>query len=87
MFTNIEMSNSPVANGAATMGISLARLFQGEGFIPNKRYQKELAEQNHKSFPDDITDVAYDQYAPLLGLTREVLDNLCERDLKFYAET
>jgi len=57
-------------------GYLIGKIVPGEGFFPNKRYQKELAEQKHLSFPDSITDVAYGQYALLLGLTRDVLDKL-----------
>ena len=57
-------------------GYLIGKIVPGEGFFPNKRYQKELAEQNHKTFPDGITDVAYGQYALLLGITRDVLDKL-----------
>ena len=57
-------------------GYLIGKIVPGEGFFPNKRYQKELAEQNHKSFPDGITDVAYGQYALLLDITKDVLDKL-----------
>ena len=61
---------------SSNYGYLIGKIIPGEGFFPNKRYQKELAEQNSKSFPDGITDVAYGQYALLLGITRDVLEKL-----------
>ena len=57
-------------------GYLIGKIVPGEGFFPNKRYQKELAEQMKKAFPDGITDVAYGQYALLLKLTQDVLEQL-----------
>ena len=57
-------------------GYLIGKIIPGEGFIPNKRYQKELAEQMQKTFSDGITDVAYGQYALLLKITRDVLEQL-----------
>ena len=43
-------------------GYLIGKIVPGEGFFPNKRYQKELAEQKHMSFPDGITDVTFMWY-------------------------
>ena len=57
-------------------GYLIGKIVPGEGFFPNKRYQKELADQIQESFQDGITDVAYGQYALLLHLTRDILEKL-----------
>ena len=57
-------------------GYLIGKIVPGEGFFPNKRYQKELAEQNQETFPDGITDVAYGQYALLLNITQDILEML-----------
>ena len=57
-------------------GYLIGKIIAGEGFIPNKRYQRELEEQNAERFSDSITDVAYGQYALLQLLSADVLDKL-----------
>jgi hypothetical protein len=75
-YTNTVRDNSPVENGAMTGDTLSVRLLPGKGFIPNKRYQRELEEQNAERFSDSITDVAYGQYALLQLLSADVLDKL-----------
>ncbi len=57
-------------------GYLIGKIIPGEGFFPNKRYQKELAEQEQPSFPDGITDVAYGNYALLMQLSNDILEKL-----------
>ena len=61
---------------SSNYGYLIGKIIPGEGFFPNKRYQKELAEQGMLSFPEGITDVAYGQYALLLSLTQDILEKL-----------
>ena len=57
-------------------GYLIGKIIPGEGFFPNKRYQKELEEQEQPSFPDGITDVAYGNYALLMELSKDILEKL-----------
>lgn len=57
-------------------GYLIGKIIPGEGFLPNKRYQKELAEKESPSFPDAITDVCYGSYALLMHLSADILDGL-----------
>ena len=57
-------------------GYLIGKIIPGEGFFPNKRYQKELAEQEPLSFPDGITDVCYGNYALLMHLSTDIFDKL-----------
>ena len=47
---------------SSNYGYLIGKIIPGEGFFPNKRYQKELTEQELLSFPDGITDVCYGSY-------------------------
>ena len=58
-------------------GYCIGKIIPDTGFIPNKRYIKELEEQQGAVFSDSMTDVAYGQYALLRTLTADVLDRLC----------
>ena len=66
----------PSGKWSSDYGYLIGKIIPEQGFFPNKRYQKELAEQQHKTFPDGITDVAYGQYSLLLKLTQDVLEQL-----------
>ena len=57
-------------------GYLIGKIIAGEGFFPNKRYQKELEEQKKERFSDRITDLSYGQYALLQFLSRDVLEKL-----------
>ncbi len=57
-------------------GYLIGKIIPGEGFFPNKRYQKELAGQEPLSFPDGITDVCYGNYALLMHLSTDVFEKL-----------
>lgn len=66
-------------------GYLIGKIIPGEGFVPNKRYRKELEEQKEKTksalavadFPDDgITDVAYGQYAFMYALSQDIFVRL-----------
>ena len=71
----------PNGKWSSNYGYLIGKIVPGEGFFPNKRYQKELASQHLASqgqsfFPDGITDVAYGQYALLQHLSGDILDKL-----------
>ena len=71
-------------------GYLIGKIVPGEGFFPNKRYQKELSEQSQIAFPNGITDVAYGQYALLIYLSQDILEMLTtcfpqERALQIYS--
>ena len=72
-YSSVKLSSGQWSND---YGYLIGKIIPGEGFFPNKRYQKELSEQYPDSFPDGITDVAYGQYALLLHLTKDILDKL-----------
>ncbi len=72
-YSSVKLSSG---QWSSDYGYLIGKIIPGEGFIPNKRYQKELAEQNQVVFPDGITDVAYGQYALLLQLSHDVLEKL-----------
>ena len=57
-------------------GYLIGKIVPEEGFFPNKRYQKELAESGKMSFPDGITDVSYGKYALLMFLSQDILEKL-----------
>lgn len=57
-------------------GYCIGKIIPEIGFIPNRRYQKELEEQRQISFSDSTTDVAYGQYALLQEISRDVLAKL-----------
>ena len=59
-YSSVKLSSGQWSND---YGYLIGKIIPGEGFFPNKRYQKELSEQYPDSFPDGITDVAYGQYA------------------------
>lgn len=66
----------PSGKWSSDYGYCIGKIVPEVGFCPNKRYQKELDEQNGAEFSDSITDVAYGQYALLKTLTSDVLDKL-----------
>lgn len=57
-------------------GYLIGKIIPGEGFLPNKRYLKELSEANQNAFSDVITDVAYGNYALLIHLSGDVIEKL-----------
>ena len=59
-------------------GYLIGKIIAGEGFVPNKRYLRELEEERGERFSDEITDVAYGQYALLQYLSGDVLEKLNE---------
>ena len=63
---------------SSNYGYLIGKIIPGEGFFPNKRYLKELAEQELLSFPDGITDVSYGSYALLMFLSKDILEKLKE---------
>ena len=65
----------PSGKWSSDYGYLIGKIIPGVGFFPNKRYKKELDEQNY-SFPDVITDVCYGKYALLMHLSSDILDLL-----------
>ena len=61
---------------SSNYGYLIGKIIPGEGFFPNKRYQKELTEQELLSFPDGITDVCYGSYALLMHLSTDIFEKL-----------
>lgn len=59
-------------------GYLIGKIIAGEGFIPNKRYLKELEEERQERFSDETTDLAYGQYALLQFLSKDILEKLNE---------
>ena len=57
-------------------GYLIGKIIESVGFVPNKRYQKELDSLGQHKFVDETTDVAYGQYALLLFLSQEVYERL-----------
>ena len=66
----------PSGKWSSDYGYLIGKILPEKGFIPNKRYLKELADQGKTVFSDGITDVAYGQYALLLFLSQDVLVRL-----------
>ncbi|MDO5133794.1 MAG: transposase [Eubacteriales bacterium] len=80
----------PSGKWSSDYGYLIGKILSEKGFIPNKRYLKELSEQGTVVFSDGITDVAYGQYALLSYLSRDVLEKLeacfpVERAAQIYA--
>ena len=57
-------------------GYLIGKILEDTGFLPNKRYLKELADQGKHKFIDETTDVCYGKYALLLSLSEDVLQRL-----------
>lgn len=57
----------------------IGKVIPGTGFIPNKRYIKELADAGTPYYPDEITVVDYGQYALLEILSADVYEQLKKR--------
>lgn len=68
----------PSGKWSSNYGYLIGKIIPGEGFCPNKRYLKELQEQEEVPFTDAITDVAYGQYALLQSLSADVYKMLKE---------
>lgn len=73
----------PSGKWSNNRGVLIGKIIPGEGFLPNKRYQREFAAQEQTQvqnvqtqFSDEITDVAYGQYALLSKLSQDVLEKL-----------
>ena len=66
----------PSGKWSSNYGYLIGKILPEKGFFPNKRYLKEMAVQDKVSFPDEITDVAYGQYALLMFLSQDILKKL-----------
>ncbi|MCR5420345.1 MAG: transposase [Lachnospiraceae bacterium] len=72
-------------------GYLIGKIVPGEGFVANKRYLQELADEKKVEYSNEITDVQYGKYALLISLSQEkVLENLkkcfiTERAYQIYA--
>ena len=66
----------PSGKWSSDYGYLIGKILPEKGFFPNKRYLKEMAVQDKVSFPDEITDVAYGQYALLMFLSQDILKKL-----------
>lgn len=66
----------PSGKWSSDYGYLIGKILSDKGFIPNKRYLKELSEQGTVIFSDGITDVAYGQYALLHHLSHDILEKL-----------
>lgn len=66
----------PSGKWSSDYGYLIGKILSDKGFIPNKRYLKELGEQGSVTFSDGITDVAYGQYALLHHLSNDILEKL-----------
>ncbi len=68
----------PSGQWSNNWGYLIGKIIANEGFIPNKRYQRELEAQKFEQYSDKITDVSYGQYALLQYLSADVLEILKE---------
>ena len=66
----------PSGKWSSDYGYLIGKILLDQGFIPNKRYLKEMNEQGTVVFSDGITDVAYGQYALLDFLSKDILEKL-----------
>ena len=66
----------PDGSWSSDWGYCIGKIVPGSGFCPNKKYTKELEEQNGAVFSDSMTDAAYGQYALLQALTQDILEKL-----------
>lgn len=66
----------PSGKWSSDYGYLIGKIIPDKGFCPNKRYLREIEALQDIPFSDGITDVAYGQYALLLELSKEVLDQL-----------
>ena len=66
----------PSGKWSSDYGYLIGKILSEKGFIPNKRYLKELGQQDAVFFSDGITDVAYGQYALLIFLSEDILKKL-----------
>lgn len=72
-YTAVKLPSGKWSNGSQYL---IGKIVPGVGFCPNKRYLKELEQQNQIPFSDGITDVAYGQYALLMHVSKDVLERL-----------
>ena len=68
-YSSVKLSDG---NWSSDWGYCIGKIIPGSGFSPNKRYLKELDEQNETVFSDSITDAAYGQYALLQTLSQDI---------------
>ena len=68
----------PSGQWSSDYGYLIGKILPGKGFIPNKRYLQELEQQGKLRFSDEITDVAYGQYALLKTLSEDIYLKLQE---------
>ena len=66
----------PSGKWGTDSGYLIGKIIPGKGFVANKRYKKELESDARLPFVDEITDVAYGQYALLLHLSSDILEML-----------
>lgn len=66
----------PSGKWGTDSGYLIGKIIEDVGFIPNKRYQKELAEQGIIHYEDGITDVRYGSYALLISMSGDILERL-----------
>ena len=69
----VKLANGNWASGGQYL---IGKIIPGEGFVPNKRYRKELAEAGKPHFSDEITDLAYGNYALLMTISSDVYQRL-----------
>lgn len=62
----------PSGKWGTDSGKAIGKIIPGEGFVPNKRYMKELEEQGIIHYSDGITNISYGQYALLMHLGSDV---------------
>lgn len=80
----------PSGQWSSDWGYLIGKIIPDQGFVPNKRYLKELEIAEKPHFSDGITDVAYGQYALLMHLSSDILDKLkacfpIERAIQIYS--
>lgn len=68
----------PSGKWSSDYGYLIGKIIPDVGFSPNKRYLKELEDQDKVPFSDETTDVAYGQYALLQYLSADVFTRLTE---------
>lgn len=66
----------PSGKWSSDYGYLIGKIIPEEGFIPNKRYLKEMAKGKEVVFDDSITDVSYGQYALLISFSKDILEKL-----------
>lgn len=73
-YKGVKTSNGNWSNKYYLIG----KIIPEEGFVPNKRYRRELEDQGVFTFEEGITDVSYGSYALLMYLSDDVYKTLKE---------